>query len=81
VNLSVIMRFLRNRPDSGFLGMLLWITLPLVGAIIDFYLLLNLDGRAKVIGLIWLVLGVVWLTRGFREAPPQLSVDTNPEGS
>jgi putrescine importer len=80
----VIVHFLRHRPDSGFRGALLWIVLPLAGAIIDFYLLLNLDGRAKVIGLIWLVLGVVWLawlTRGFREAPPQLSIDTNPEGS
>jgi putrescine importer len=84
VNLSVIMHFLRHRPEGGFRGVLLWIVLPLVGAIIDFYLLLNLDGRAKVIGLIWLVLGVIWLawlTRGFREAPPQLSIDTNPEGS
>jgi putrescine importer len=83
VNLSVIIHFLRNRPESGFRGILLWIALPLAGAIIDFYLLLNLDGRAKVIGLIWLVLGVIWLawlTRGFREAPPQLSIDTNPEG-
>ena len=84
VNLSVILHFLSNRPDRGFRGVLLWIVLPLVGAIIDFYLLLNLDGRAKVIGLMWLLLGVVWLawlTRGFRQAPPQLSIDTNPEGS
>jgi len=84
VNLSVILHFLRNRPESGFRGILLWIVLPLAGAIIDFYLLLNLDGRAKVIGLIWLVLGVIWLawlTRGFREAPPQLSIDTTPEGN
>jgi putrescine importer len=84
VNLSVIVHFLRNRPERGFRGILLWIVLPLAGAIIDFYLLLNLDGRAKVIGLIWLVLGAVWLawlTRGFREAPPQLSIDTTPEGN
>jgi putrescine importer len=84
VNLSVIVHFLRNRPERGFRGILLWIVLPLAGAIIDFDLLLNLDGRAKVIGLIWLVLGAVWLawlTRGFREAPPQLSIDTTPEGN
>lgn len=78
VNLSVIVHFLRNRPERGVRGIILWIALPLAGAAIDFYLLLNLDGRAKVIGLIWLVIGVVWLawlTRGFREAPPQLSID------
>lgn len=85
VNISVIVHFFRNRPESG--GVLGWVLAPLAGAIIDFYLLLNLDGRAKVIGVIWLVLGVVWLawlTRGFREAPPQLSVDegaTTSEGS
>jgi putrescine importer len=52
--------------------------LPLAGAAIDFYLLLNLDGTAKLIGLIWLALGVLWLawlTRGFRQAPPQMSLD------
>ena len=78
VNLSVIVYFLRHRPERGARGIILWIVLPLAGAVIDFYLLLNLDGRAKVIGLIWLALGVVWLawlTRGFREAPPQLSID------
>lgn len=78
VNISVIVHFVRNRPGSGAGAILGWIVAPLAGAIIDFYLLLNLDGRAKVIGVIWLVLGVgwlAWLTRGFREAPPQLSID------
>ncbi len=78
VNLSVIAHFLRHRPQGGAVGILAWVALPLAGAAIDFYLLLNLDGRAKLIGLAWLVLGVVWLawlTRGFRQAPPQLSID------
>jgi putrescine importer len=78
VNISVIVHFLRHRPQGGAGAVLGWIVAPLAGAVIDFYLLLNLDGRAKIIGVIWLVLGVVWLawlTRGFREAPPQLSID------
>jgi amino acid transporter len=81
VNISVIVHFVRNRPGSGAGAILGWVLAPLIGAAIDFYLLLNLDGRAKLIGVIWLALGVVWLawlTRGFREAPPQLSID---EGS
>jgi amino acid transporter len=78
VNLSVIAHFLRHRPRGGFGGILGWVLVPIAGAAIDFYLLLNLDGTAKLIGVAWLALGVVWLallTRGFRQAPPQLSID------
>ena len=78
VNLSVIAYFFRHRPGRGIGAMLLWVVLPLAGAAIDLYLLLNLDGTAKLIGLIWLALGVLWLawlTRGFRQAPPQMSLD------
>jgi amino acid transporter len=77
VNLSVIAHFLRHRPRSGG-GVIGWALVPLAGAAIDLYLLLNLDGTAKLIGLTWLVLGVLWLaylTRGFRQPPPQLSLD------
>ena len=85
VNLSVIAYFLRHRPQGGG-GVLGWVVVPLAGAAVDLYLLLNLDGTAKLIGVAWLVLGVVWLawlTRGFRQAPPQLSLDEGtsvPEG-
>jgi putrescine importer len=77
VNLSLIAHFLRHRPQ-GVGAVLGWIVVPLIGAIIDLYLLLALDINAKIIGVIWLVIGVallVWLTRGFRKAPPQLSID------
>lgn len=84
VNLSVIAHFLRYRPQRGFGAILGWILIPLAGAAIDFYLLLNLDGRAKIIGIIWLVIGIVWLaclTRGFREAPPRMSIDEEMEAA
>jgi len=74
---SLIAHFLRHRPQ-GVGAVLGWIVVPLIGAIIDLYLLLALDINAKIIGVIWLVIGVallVWLTRGFRKAPPQLSID------
>ncbi len=77
VNLSVVAYFLRHRPQGGG-GILGWVAAPLVGAAIDLYLLLNLDGTAKLIGVAWLVLGVLWLawlTRGFRQAPPRLNMD------
>jgi putrescine importer len=77
VNLSLIGYFLRHRPQ-GVLAVLGWIVVPLIGAIIDLYLLVALDINAKIIGTVWLVIGVAllaWLTRGFRKAPPQLSID------
>ena len=78
VNLCVIAHFLRDRPRGGISGIILWIVLPLAGAAIDFYLLLNLDIDAKIIGLVWLVIGIAWLawlTRGFRKPPPRMSID------
>ncbi len=80
VNLSVVAHFLRNRPRGGIGGIILWVVLPLAGAAIDFYLLLNLDINAEIIGVVWLVIGIVWLawlTRGFRKPPPRMSIDEN----
>jgi putrescine importer len=45
------------------------------GVIIDLYLLFNLSGLAKLLGLCWLALGFLYrlvLTRGFRRPPPEL---------
>ena len=82
VNLSVIAHFVRHRPQRGASALLVWLALPLAGALIDFYLLTRLDIRAVVFGVVWLVIGVLlltYLTRGFRRAPPQLSIDEGTE--
>jgi hypothetical protein len=60
------------------LGWVRGILLPALGAVVDVYLLLQLGGLAKVLGVTWLVAGVVYLavlTRGFRRQPPRLSLD------
>jgi putrescine importer len=82
VNLSVIAHFLRHRPQRRIGAVLAWVALPLAGAVVDFYLLTRLDIRAIVFGSLWLVIGVVllaWLTRGFRQTPPQMSIDEEAE--
>src|SRR4030095_10587036 len=84
VNLSVIAHFVRHRPQRGVSALLAWIALPLAGAIVDFYLLTRLDIHAFVFGVVWLVIGVLlltYLTRGFRQAPPQLSIDEGTEAA
>jgi putrescine importer len=76
VNVSVIAYFLRNRRDMH-LNPIFYVLSPAIGAIVDIVLLFALDNTAKVMGGIWLALGVVYLavlTRGFRRPPPELSV-------
>ena len=79
VNICVIVFFFRNR-STGTLGMVRGLLLPALGAVIDVYLLLQLSNLAKILGVTWLVIGVVYLavlTRGFRRPPPELSLDEN----
>ncbi|MDA3920554.1 MAG: APC family permease [Salinisphaera sp.] len=78
VNLSVIVHFWRTRSHTGIGNIIGWVLVPLVGAVIDAYLLFSLDTPAHVIGVIWLVLGVAmlaWLTRGFKQPPPEMDIE------
>ena len=80
----MIAHFVRHRPQRGASALLAWVALPVAGALIDFYLLTRLDIRAIVFGVAWLVIGVlllIYLTRGFRQAPPQLSIDEGTEAA
>jgi amino acid transporter len=74
VNVAVIAYYLKNRSaDKNILG---WVLIPIIGALADAYLLLQLDDNAKRLGLIWLGIGVVVLlviTRGFRQKTPEMS--------
>jgi putrescine importer len=80
VNVSVIAYFLRRRRQEK-LNPIVFVLSPLIGAVIDVVLLFALDDTAKIMGGIWLALGVVYLavlTRGFRQPPPELSVVDSP---
>ncbi|NBQ01301.1 MAG: amino acid permease, partial [Actinobacteria bacterium] len=73
VNISVIAYYLKNRSsDKNILG---WVLIPIVGAVVDAYLLWQLDDNAKRLGLIWLGLGILILlgiTKGLRQKPPAM---------
>ena len=74
VNLAVIAYFLRHRGER--LNPWRYILLPLAGAVIDLYLLTQLDSRALILGLSWLGIGVIYLlvlTRGLTREPPDLA--------
>ncbi|MBB5889304.1 APC family permease [Kutzneria kofuensis] len=73
VNLSVIALWLRRRGS-----VLRNLVVPIVGAAVDLWLLAHLDGIAITLGLIWLALGVcylTYLTRGFRRPPPEVTFE------
>ncbi|UVK40325.1 APC family permease [Mesorhizobium sp. AR10] len=75
VNVSVIALYLRRDQQVHPLGMLIGLIIPALAAVCDLFLLWNLDGNAKVLGLIWLAVGVVYLaylTSFFQSAPPEM---------
>ena len=48
-------------------------------AAVDLYLMTQLSRTAVLLGVAWLVLGVVYLvvlTRGLRQPPPEFAIDT-----
>lgn len=78
VNACCVFYWVHQRRQGVRLNPLAYIAAPAVGAVISIYLWLNLDVPAKILGSIWLALGIiylVWLTRGFRRDPPGMQVD------
>jgi amino acid transporter len=82
VNVCVIAMYVRFRRTNPQLNVLSHVVLPALGALVDAYLLTKLSRDAIVLGGSWLVLGVAYLlvlTRGLRQAPPELSLDEAPD--
>ncbi len=78
VNVCVIVHFVRRRRRGERLSLVKFAILPVLGAAVDLYLLTQLGPIALVLGLGWLVIGIVYLTvltRGFRKAPPELQIE------
>jgi putrescine importer len=77
VNICVIALFRRRRRDGETAGVLGYLVVPAVGALLDIALLLNLSHLAHLLGLCWLALGLGYLavlTRGFRRPPPEIDI-------
>ncbi|WP_216897745.1 APC family permease [Nocardia alni] len=77
VNLCVIALSLRNHTLNTARGILTGLIAPLIGAGVDVWLLTNLDNTAIILGVSWLVLGILYLlylTRGLRVSPPEMDL-------
>jgi putrescine importer len=78
VNVSVIVYYFRQRAGGNNVNPVLYLVLPILGAIVTVYLLTQLDMNAIFLGLSWLAIGIVVLaivTKGFRRLPPELSYE------
>ncbi len=74
--------YLRHRGDGQRRGMLLWLILPGIGALLDLGLLVSLDKDALILGIVWLAVGIAYLahlTRFFRVPPPDLDMEAAEE--
>ncbi|MFH8572500.1 APC family permease [Streptomyces sp. NPDC017993] len=76
VNVSVIATYLKRRRAGERPHPLGYVVAPAIGAAVDVWLLVHLDGKALTLGAIWLALGIgylAYLTKGFRAAPPEMA--------
>lgn len=77
VNVAVIAYYIRHRAERP--NPFLYVVLPAIGAVVDVYLLFNLDGLAKLVGGSWMAVGFIYLlflTRGFTREAPELSTES-----
>ena len=77
VNVSAIV--LAWRSGAGDRWRTLKIIVAALATVVTLYLLISLDGHALLLGSAWLAIGVGYLavlTRGFRQAPPELAIDS-----
>lgn len=78
VNLCVIIAYVKEVKSSDRAKIntyLLFIGIPLIGALLDIWLFLNLDKSSLMLGGIWLIAGIIYLcflTKGFKTKAPTL---------
>ena len=78
VNVCVVAMWLRQRRSGERMGVFGHVVVPVAGAVVCLFLMSRLSHTAVYLGLSWFVAGIVYLavlTRGFRQDPPELSID------
>ncbi len=80
VNLSVIFQYvLKDRKRSGH-DLFKYLLIPCMGAIVSVYLFTNIGFWGKIVGGVWLLIGVIYsaITTSFwRKLPPELKLEDN----
>ncbi|UJX42375.1 APC family permease [Desulfovibrio sp. JY] len=78
VNLSVVFMYRRDAATRQRYGAFRAVVLPLIGAVVNIWLLSHLDRNAVILGSVWLCLGLaqlLYLTKFFSKEPPEVDFD------
>jgi len=78
VNLATLRQFLFNRPIGEKRNIALDAVVPILGFLVCFIIWISLPTPSKIIGGIWLLAGLIYLsvkTRGFKQKP--MMIDFN----
>jgi len=82
VNYSVISHyFIRGGRRRGW-DAVRFLVLPAIGVVVCIMLWVSIDSSAKILGLVWVAIGVIYLafsTRGFRRPPSVIRLDEESE--
>lgn len=77
VNLAVLVQYYLKDKLRGGKAVIQYIIMPLIGASVILYLFISLETNAKIVGGIWLIIGLVYLlikTKGCRKLPPEIEL-------
>ena len=79
VNVAVINHYyIRGGNRAGAKNKIMYLILPLLGIITLVIAFFFLGNGAKILGCIWLAIGIIYLaikTKGFKELPPEMHID------
>ena len=79
VNISVILHFYKHKGmREGAKNKIMYLIVPLIGAIVLAIAFIFVGKGAKILGCIWLLIGLVYLaikTKGFKELPPEMTFE------
>ncbi|MDD3168230.1 MAG: APC family permease [Eubacteriales bacterium] len=78
VNLSVIFHYYLKLKMRGGKNTITYLISPGIGMLTLIVVFVNIESSAKILGSVWLVIGVVYLaikTKGFKTLPPEMSLE------
>lgn len=78
VNICVIMHFYIRKKDRAGWSLFRNLLFPIMGTVMDLYLLSSLESYSLMLGIIWFCIGFIYLlvlTKCFRQKPPQMEID------
>jgi amino acid transporter len=78
VNISVVSHYYIKGNRRHGKDLVSYLILPLIGALTLIFVFFFIDPTAKILGSVWLGVGLVYLairTKGFKELPPEMKLE------